>query len=210
MTIVDRSELISVIMPAYNSERTLESAAVSVLEQTYENIERLIVDDHSTDDTPEICRALTSSDNRVRVISNTDNLGALRSRLKAVKEAKGDWIAFLDSDDLWNPDKLSKQLVVREDTGCDLVYTGSAFMDENGQPYEWIMHVPAGIDYKKLLKQNIISNSSVLVNKDAFIRFAPDEGDNRVMHEDFACCCDGRFQIGHHAGRRTIGKKCSN
>ena len=187
MTSVDRSELISVIMPAHNSARTLESAAASVLDQTHENLELLIVDDASSDNTPEICRALAASDDRVRVISNTCNMGALRSRLKAAKEAKADWIAFLDSDDLWKADKLTKQLAVRDDAGCDIVYTGSAFMNESGQSYEWIMHVPDSTEYKKLLKQNIISNSSVLVNKDAFIRFAPDEGDNRVMHEDFAC-----------------------
>ena len=187
MTSVERSELISVIMPAHNSARTLKSAAASVLIQTHESLELLIVDDASIDNTPDICRELAASDERVHVITNTCNIGALRSRLKAAKEAKAEWIAFLDSDDLWEPDKLTKQLAIREDTGCDLVYTGSAFMDENGQPYEWIMHVPDSTEYNVLLKQNIISNSSVLVSKDAFIRYAPGDADNRDMHEDFAC-----------------------
>lgn len=187
MPMPDDPELVSVIMPAYNSAGTLEAAAASVLEQTYENIELLIADDASSDDTPEICQFLASRDRRVRVISNPSNLGALKSRLKLIREAKGDWIAFLDSDDLWKPDKLSKQLAVRNETGCDLVYTGSSFIDENGQPFEWILHVPESTEYKKLLKQNIISNSSVLVKKDSFIRFAPDNEDKNDMHEDFAC-----------------------
>ena len=198
MSMPDHSELVSVIMPAYNSARTLEDAASSVLEQTYENIELLIADDDSSDDTSEICQALASKDSRVHVITNTSNQGALKTRLKAIREAKGEWIAFLDSDDLWKPDKLSKQLALRNDTGCDLVYTGSSFIDENGQAYEWILHVPERTEYKQLLKQNIISNSSVLVKKDLFVRFAPDNEDKHDMHEDFACWL-GMLRAGHTA-----------
>ena len=198
MSMPDHSELVSVIMPAYNSARTLEDAASSVLEQTYENIELLIADDYSSDDTSEICQALASKDSRVHVITNTSNQGALKTRLKVIREAKGEWIAFLDSDDLWKPDKLSKQLALRNDTGCDLVYTGSSFIDENGQPYEWILHVPERTEYKQLLKQNIISNSSVLVKKDLFVRFAPDNEDKHDMHEDFACWL-GMLRAGHTA-----------
>ena len=198
MSMPDHSELVSVIMPAYNSARTLEDAASSVLEQTYENIELLIADDDSSDDTSKICQALASKDSRVHVITNTSNQGALKTRLKAIREAKGEWIAFLDSDDLWKPDKLSKQLALRNDTGCDLVYTGSSFIDENGQPYEWILHVPERTEYKQLLKQNIISNSSVLVKKDLFVRFAPDNEDKHDMHEDFACWL-GMLRAGHTA-----------
>jgi len=198
MSMPDHSELVSVIMPAYNSARTLEDAASSVLEQTYENIELLIADDDSSDDTSEICQALASKDSRVHVITNQSNQGALKTRLKAIREAKGEWIAFLDSDDLWKPDKLSKQLALRNDTGCDLVYTGSSFIDENGQPYEWILHVPERTEYKQLLKQNIISNSSVLVKKDLFVRFAPDNEDKHDMHEDFACWL-GMLRAGHTA-----------
>lgn len=198
MSMPDHPGIVSIIMPAYNSARTLEDAASSVLEQTYENIELLIADDDSSDDTSEICQALASKDSRVHVITNTSNQGALKTRLKAVKEAKGEWIAFLDSDDLWKPDKLSKQLALRDDTGCDLVYTGSSFIDENGRPFEWIMHVPERIQYRQLLRQNIISNSSVLVKKDLFLRFAPDSEDKHDMHEDFACWL-GMLRAGHTA-----------
>ena len=198
MSMPDHPGIVSIIMPAYNSARTLEDAASSVLEQTYENIELLIADDDSSDDTSEICQALASKDSRVHVITNTNNQGALKTRLKAVKEAKGEWIAFLDSDDLWKPDKLSKQLALRDDTGCDLVYTGSSFIDENGRPFEWIMHVPERIQYRQLLRQNIISNSSVLVKKALFLRFAPDSEDKHDMHEDFACWL-GMLRAGHTA-----------
>lgn len=187
MSMPDHSELVSVIMPAYNSERTIEAAVTSVIEQTCRNWELIIVDDASGDDTPDICRRLAAQDERILIITNSSNLGRVESRRLAVNASHGDLIAFLDSDDMWTPDKLSKQLALRDDTGCDLVYTGSSFIDENGRPFEWIMHVPERIQYRQLLRQNIISNSSVLVKKDLFLRFAPDSEDKHDMHEDFAC-----------------------
>ena len=122
MSMPDDPELISVIMPAYNSAGTIEAAAASVLEQTYENIELLIADDASSDDTPEICQTLASRDRRVRVISNPSNLGALKTRLKAIREAKGEWIAFLDSDDFVEP-PLYEKMCALMDQGYDVCVT---------------------------------------------------------------------------------------
>jgi len=181
------SGLVSVILPVYNGEKTIEATVSSVLDQTYGNIEIIIADDASSDNTLDKCRSLAGSDNRIRIISNQANMGALGTRLKAAKTAIGEWIAFIDSDDLWHSEKLEKQIGLRDDTGCDLVYTASAFIDGDGNKYKWIMHVPEKVGYRKLLKQNIISNSSVLVRKDVFIRYSsPCEKINN-MHEDFAC-----------------------
>ena len=187
MSMPDHPGLVSIIMPAYNSERTIEAAVMSVIEQTCRNWELIIVDDASDDDTPDICRRLAAQDERILIITNSSNLGRVESRRLAANASHGDLIAFLDSDDMWTPDKLSKQLALRDDTGCDLVYTGSSFIDENGRPFEWIMHVPERIQYRQLLRQNIISNSSVLMSKEAFLKFALGSGDARDMHEDFAC-----------------------
>ena len=181
------SELISVILPVYNSGKTLEEAVTTVLGQTYKDIELLIVDDCSTDNTPEICRLLASQDSRIRVITNPVNQGRLRSRLIAAGEAKGAWLAFIDADDLWRPEKIARQLELRDKKGCDIVYTASAFIDADGKPYEWIMNVPAEISYKILLKQNIISNSSAMVRRDDYIKYSPSGEDLPDMHEDFAC-----------------------
>ena len=187
MSMPDHPGIVSIIMPAYNSERTIEAAVMSVIEQTCKYWELIIVDDASVDDTPDICRRLAAQDERILIITNSSNLGRVESRRLAANASHGDLIAFLDSDDMWTPDKLSKQLALRDDTGCDLAYTGSSFIDENGRPFEWIMHVPERIQYRQLLRQNIISNSSVLMSKEAFLKFAPRSGDVHDMHEDFAC-----------------------
>ena len=183
----DLSMLVSVIMPAYNCEKTLESSVYSVLEQTYKSFELIIVDDASSDRTFEICRSLSVKDNRIKVITNEKNIGTLESRHKAIGIAKGEWIAFIDADDLWHPEKLEKQVSLQKSTGCDLVYTASAFIDEDGKLYDWVMHVPCEVKYKKLLKQNVIPNSSVFMRKRDFIKYSPPEEREHDMHEDFAC-----------------------
>lgn len=180
-------ELISVILPAYNCEKTIEESVRSVLAQTYRNIELIVVDDASVDKTPEIISMLAEKDGRIKIITNKINRGTLESRLKAINTAKGEWIAFLDGDDLWLPEKLVKQIRLRDKAKCDLIYTASSFIDENGIMYDWIMHVPVEVGYNKLLKQNVISNSSVLVRKNDFLKYSPAEERENDMHEDFAC-----------------------
>ena len=197
MTCVDRSELISVIMPAYNSERSLEEAVKSVLEQTYNELELIIVDDASTDKTLDICKRFAQQDARVRIITNDSNLGRRKARARAIDAANGEWIALLDSDDLWTPDKLEKQIRLRDESQCDLVFTGSAFIDADGVPYKWIMHVPGQVGYRKLLKQNIISNSSVIVRKRDYIKYSPLDN-SEELHEDYACWL-GMLKDGHTA-----------
>lgn len=180
-------EMISVILPAYNCEQTIEEAVASVLKQTYGDIELIIVDDGSEDKTHEICSDLAKNDKRIKLITNSVNRGRLVSRLIAVDKAESKWIAFIDSDDIWQSDKIEKQIKLRDQSECDLVYTGSAFIDWNGRVFEWVMNVPEQVDYKRLLKQNIISNSSVLVRKKDYIDYSPSIDNGKDMHEDFAC-----------------------
>ena len=181
------SELISVILPVYNCGQLIESSVSSVLAQTYRNLELIIVDDASDDNTSEICHSLAEKDDRIKVITNTNNSGALKARSIAVDIAKGEWVAFIDADDLWEPEKIEKQLMLRNETGCDLVYTASAFINASGKQYSWVMHVPSEVDYRRLLKQNIISNSSVLTRKKDYIKYLPSKDISNRMHEDFAC-----------------------
>ena len=200
MTNSDKPELISVILPVYNGEHSIEASVSSVLAQTHKNLELLIVDDASSDNTQEICRMLSGKDSRIKLLSNPGNQGALRTRTKGVEACGSEWIAFIDADDLWQPEKLEKQIMLRDSTGCDIVYTGSAFTNENGEKYDWIMHVPERVEYKKLLKQNIISNSSVLMKKEDYLKYAPSGDVAMDMHEDFACWLgmlrDGRTACG--------------
>ncbi len=168
-------------MAAYNAEKTIGMAIRSVLAQTYTDWELLVADDCSDDDTPDIVGGF--ADSRIRYIRLTRNTGISGTRLRALREAKGEWIAVLDSDDMWEPDKLEKQMRLQAQTGAELLFTGSAFMDEDGNRKRWIMHVPATVDYRRLLKQNLISNSSTLVRRDLYEKYYVSE-DN--MHEDYA------------------------
>ena len=178
---------ITVIIPAYNIENLITRCVESVVNQTYKNLELIIVDDASEDGTPEKLNMLAGNDSRIKIITNKTNFGRLRSRGEAVDAAKSEWITFIDADDLWQPDKIEKQLVFRDSAGCDLIYTASAFIDAEGNKYKWIMHVPDKVSYRKLLKQNIISNSSVMVRKKDFVIYSPCQESINDMHEDFAC-----------------------
>ena len=122
------NELVSVIMPSYNTARFIKEAIESVLNQTYQNFEIIIVDDCSTDNTDEVIAAIT--DERIKYIKNQKNSGAAISRNRALREARGKWIAFLDSDDVWLPEKLEKQIAFMEENGYQFSYTAYGEMDE--------------------------------------------------------------------------------
>ena len=175
--------LISIIMAAYNAEKTIEQAIDSVLSQTYTNFELLVVNDCSADRTAELVKSIAAKDSRVRLISNVKNSGVSYTRKHGLEEAKGDWIAILDSDDAWEPEKLEKQIELQRRTNADLLFTGSAFMDSEGHPIDWYLHAPKEVTYRQLLKQNVLSNSSALVRKELYAKhYAIGDG----MHEDFA------------------------
>ena len=184
---IERSALISIILPAYNAERTLAESVNSVLAQSYDKIELVIIDDGSTDGTKALAEEIASRDSRVKVLSNEVNIGVLKTRIRGVRAAMGQWIAFIDSDDLWCKHKLKRQMELVKETGCVLAYTGSRYIGSDGKDISWVLHVPSEATYKGLLKQNLISNSSVVVKKDIFLKYSPFSEDHRDMHEDFAC-----------------------
>lgn len=126
------SELVSIIMPSYNTARFIKETVDSVLAQSYTNWELLIVDDCSTDNTDDVV-AQFSDDPRIKYIKNSKNSGAAESRNRALREAKGKWIAFLDSDDLWEPDKLKKQIAFMKDNGYHFSYTNYIEIDEESK-----------------------------------------------------------------------------
>lgn len=126
------NELVSIIMPSYDTARFISETIDSVLRQTYVNWELIIVDDSSTDNTDEIVGAYLA-DKRIRYIKNEKNSGAAVSRNRALREARGKWIAFLDSDDLWLPEKLEKQLAFMAKNGYDFSYTNYEEISEFGE-----------------------------------------------------------------------------
>lgn len=181
---MDNNPFISVIMPAYNAEKTLDQAVQSVINQTYFNWELLIIDDCSKDNTYLLMQKLQLNDERIKILKNDQNSGVSESRNKGVEAACGQWVAFLDSDDMWDPNKLEKQVtLLNQKKDAVLFFTGSAFINSNGEVSKYKLSVPEEITYHQLLKQNVISCSSVLVKRD-IIRQFPMKYDD--MHEDYA------------------------
>ncbi|NQZ60248.1 MAG: glycosyltransferase family 2 protein [Lentisphaeraceae bacterium] len=148
------NNLVSVIMPAYNCEDFIEESIKSVLAQTYKNWELLIVDDCSSDGTQRVINSYLN-DCRITSIKNTTNLGGAGSRNRAIKEAKGRYIAFLDSDDLWSNDKLEKQISFMSAGDYGFTFSGYSTMAENGE-IRVAIKVPAKVSFKRLLKHNCI------------------------------------------------------
>lgn len=122
------NNLVSIIMPSYNTAGFIAESIDSVLAQSYKNWELIIVDDCSADNTDEIVKPYLS-DNRIHYLKNVENRGAAFSRNTALREAKGKWIAFLDSDDLWMPGKIEKQIRFMEEHGYHFSYTDYAEID---------------------------------------------------------------------------------
>ena len=177
-----KNELVSIIMPAYNSEKYVKTAIDSVLNQTYSNWELIVVDDCSLDDTFKIIS--NYSDDRIKIFSNEKNTGVSLTRKFALEQANGKWIALLDSDDAWDSKKLEIQMMFQEKNDADLLFTASAFMDDDGNRLKWVQHAPDQLKYRQLLKQNILSNSSALIRTDLYKNnLVLDD----TLHEDFAC-----------------------
>lgn len=124
------NNLVSIIMPSYNTGKYIAEAIQSVINQTYKYWELIIVDDCSSDNTDEIVTSF--SEPRIKFFKNKINSGAAVSRNRALREAKGRWIAFLDSDDLWRTDKLEKQIGFMEKNGYYFSYTNYSEIDESG------------------------------------------------------------------------------
>lgn len=175
--------MISIIMPAYNAEQYIESAIQSVRKQTVTDWELIVVDDLSSDNTAKIVSEIMREDARIHLICNEQNQGVSYCRNMGVQKANGEWIAFLDSDDCWKTEKLEHQLAVAEEKDAQFIFTGSAFMDEDGQEKDYILQVKDITSYKELLKQNIISCSSVMIKKDLMLQYPM--GESKGVHEDY-------------------------
>ncbi|EGR0171512.1 glycosyltransferase family 2 protein [Vibrio alginolyticus] len=146
--------LVSIIMPSYNSDGTILESIQSVLSQTYKNWELIIVDDRSTDNTWQVIQTYADKYDNIRVYQNKENLGAGASRNFAIKKAKGRFIAFLDSDDLWTEDKLAEQIPFMLENNYPLTYTHySRFTSEEDLS---VVTAPEYTTYKKLMYSNVI------------------------------------------------------
>ncbi|MBX4266523.1 glycosyltransferase family 2 protein [Clostridium estertheticum] len=169
-------------MPSYNSERYIRDAIDSVLNQTYQCWELIIIDDCSKDKTFSIIQEYYN-DIRVRVYANESNQGISATRNRAISLSNGSWIAFLDSDDMWDKTKLQKQMSFAEQSNAEFLFTGSSFINANGNLYPGILEVPELVTYKKLRTHNIISCSSVVIKKKFFANIKMENDD---IAEDYS------------------------
>ena len=138
------NNLVSIIMPSYNTASFISSSIQSVIAQSYPDWELIIVDDCSTDNTDEIVAPFLI-DSRIRYLKNENNSGAAVSRNRALREAKGKWIAFLDSDDIWKSEKLVKQIGFMERNDYHFSYTNYAEIDVDGKRNGVIVSSPKRI-----------------------------------------------------------------
>lgn len=173
---------VSVIMPAYNCEKFIEASVRSVMAQTVTDWELLILDDGSSDATWTIVEALAREDNRIRPVKNPQNMGVAKTRNHGIDLSKGAFIAFLDSDDIWHPDKLEKQLQRMEETGADFSYTSYAIVDAEGNRSKNDYLVPEKVTFETLLKENVLGCSTVMLRSSTLEnhRFRTD-----FYHEDY-------------------------
>ena len=140
--------LVSIIMPSWNTGRFIAESIESVLHQTYQNWELLIVDDCSTDDTDVVVESF--KDSRIRYLKNEKNSGAALTRNRAIREARGEWIAFLDSDDLWQPEKLEKQVAFMKEHDYVFTYHDFEKIDEESKPLNVYVSGPAVVTKRKM------------------------------------------------------------
>lgn len=180
---MNQADLVSIITPSYNSKRFIEDTVKSVQNQTYTNWEMIIVDDCSNDGTREILTRLADLDDRIKVFFMNENSGAAIARNKALKEAKGKFIAFLDSDDMWHETKLEKQLAFMRNKDIAFSFTEYELMDEEGVLLNKKVEIPDSIDYHGLLKNTIIGCLTVMINREKTGYF---EMPNIRTRQDFA------------------------
>ena len=159
-----KEPLVSVIIPAYNAEKIVGFTLDSVINQTYKNLEIIIVNDCSTDKTLDVLKEYEKKDKRIKVLSNEKNSGVAETRNNALNVASGDYIAFVDADDIWNLEKIEKQLNFMQEKDCKLTYTSVQFIDNDGNLTGQKFIVQEEVNFKKLLKQNVITLSSAMIS----------------------------------------------
>ena len=152
--------LVSIVVPVYNAGKWIEDTILSVKSQTYKEWELILVDDLSTDDSVKVMELYEGPD--IKVIKTSKNHGAAYARNLGISEAEGQYICFIDADDLWSPDKLETQLAFMKEKDAAFGFTGYEFADASGIGVQKIVRVPGTITYRQALKNTTIFTSTVM------------------------------------------------
>ena len=156
---------ISVITPVHNSSDYIGDTINSVINQTYQNWEMILVDDFSSDNSVEIIQAYQEKSNKIKLIESDTNVGAAEARNIALREAKGDYIAFLDSDDMWLPNKLERQTQFMKSNNYAFSFTAYQRVNQNNTKTINRIGVPKSIGYNGFLRNTIIGTLTVMIDK---------------------------------------------
>lgn len=158
------NETVSIIVPVYNAEKYIVETMEHVVAQTYEDWELLLVVDGCGDDCARVIREYQKStgEKRLRLMINEENMGAARSRNRGLLAARGRYIAYVDADDLWRPEKLERQLQYMREKQAAFVFTGYEFANEEGAGTGRVVHVPSRLTYREALKNTTIFTSTVM------------------------------------------------
>jgi teichuronic acid biosynthesis glycosyltransferase TuaG len=148
----------------FNSEEFISESINSVINQSYHNWELLLMDDCSTDKTIEIVNQYIVENNKIKLFKSELNKGAAYSRNRGIESAQGDYIAFLDADDLWKPNKLEIQIAFMETNQCDVYFSSYEQIDEKGKPLNKLIQALPELTYQKYLKSNYIGNLTGIYN----------------------------------------------
>lgn len=176
-------DLVSIITPAFRAAALVGDTIQSAIAQTYPNWEMLIVDDCSPDNTAETVLQWAERDSRVKLIRHEKNGGPAAARNTAIAAAGGRWIAFLDSDDLWLPEKLERTLAHAKAHSSPLTFTGFRRMSFDGGTVGRNIGVPATLTYRQLLRNTVIATSTVVVDRAQVERIVM----KKTYYDDFAC-----------------------
>lgn len=169
------SGLVSIITPTYNSEKFITETIQSVQNQTYGNWEMLIVDDCSSDKTVAIIQQFMEDDHRIHLIRMNKNSGASKARNKAINEVKGDFMTFLDADDIWFPDFIENSIATIQKTGIPFVFSSYRRSNENLEFVYSDFIVPQKVTYTDILKTNSISCLTAFIDvKKLGVKLMPD------------------------------------
>ena len=162
---MESQPLVSVIMPCYNMASYVSDSIKSVIAQTYPHWELLIVDDASTDETVNIIKSYAQADSRIKFAIKKQNSGISDTRNQCIQMAQGQFLAFLDADDIWHPEKLEKQLSFMLAKNIGFTYSTYDWIDEDGKIMNKFINTIGNLDYKTYLRNTIIGCSTVMVNK---------------------------------------------
>ena len=162
---MEAQPLVSVIMPCYNMEKYVADSIASVVRQTYPPWELLIVDDASTDGTVEIAKNLCNNDDRIHFEVKAKHSGIADTRNLCIQMAKGRFLAFLDADDIWHPEKLETQVRFMLENHVGFTYSTYDWIDEEGNTLNKSINTIGHLDYETYLRNTIIGCSTVVVDK---------------------------------------------